>query len=144
MISATKMHLGAGSAKIALTACVVATTIATVPAHAQSSKARTMIEASEANLDTLIAKFPALKDVANVVSNDCASKLPNNAKVDGFCRCGTAVTVSAWLAGGDGGKMKEKLAAYINSPSKAGAADFVNFQGPELYKPVCELALGIH
>jgi len=144
MMLATKMHSGIGSATSALTACIVATTMATAPAQAQNSKARAMIESSEANMDNLIAKFPALKDIAGVVSNDCASKLPNDAKTDGFCRCGAAVTISLWIAGGDGGKMKEKIAAYINSPTEAGAADFVNYQGPELYKPVCELAMGTH
>ncbi len=101
-----------------------------------------MIESSERDTDALVAKVPAFKDVVDVVSADCAKKLPDDAKIDGFCRCGAAVTMSLWRADPDGGKMLKKLSDYANNPTDAGAAVFVNYQGPELYKPVCEMALG--
>jgi hypothetical protein len=87
---------------------------------------------------SFLAKFPAMAAVDDALRGDCAQRVSGHATDDAFCRCASAVTVSLWRSGVDP-KMIGRLQDYLNGSGALKPADFLRFQGPELYRPLCEL-----
>jgi hypothetical protein len=88
---------------------------------------------------TLLTKFPALVRIDGVIRSDCAAKNEGKLATDEFCGCASAVAMSLWRSGLDP-KMMPRLNAYLTDPTEAGAAAFLQYQGPELYRPLCTKA----
>jgi hypothetical protein len=104
---------------------------------ATNRNAAAMVAAAQTDYDALLKKFPALEPIDQVLRDDCASKVPGHKSSDGFCKCGAAVTMALWRTGADP-KMVGRLTDFLNGKGELTAEDFVKFEGPELYKPVCE------
>lgn len=85
----------------------------------------------------LLEKLPALRSIDQAVREDCAAKVPKRTSSDAFCTCAAAVTISLWRADE---AMRQRLVDFVKQTGKLSAADFKDFQGPELYKPVCSAA----
>ena len=99
-----------------------------------------MVADTEKSNAEILMKFPGLQAVEDVVKKDCASNLPDSAKTTAFCECGAAVTMVLWLTPNGDPMLRPRLAAYLSNPSPEAAAEFVKYQGPELYKPLCSSA----
>ncbi len=126
---------------IALVAAFAALILVTAATAIQAStRGERFVSDSEKNLDELMVKIPALSDIKRVVVNDCKAKT-SRTDADAFCTCGAAITISSWRADD---AMRERLTSYIASPSPTSASEFVKYEGPELYGPVCTEALGNH
>ena len=102
-----------------------------------SEAQREIADVEKANADFL-AKYPAFITVENVVKSDCAAKVPELASSKTFCECAAALTMALWRSGADP-KMLQRLSNYAAAPDSSHASDFVQFEGPELYRPLCEL-----
>ncbi len=102
------------------------------------SEARARVVAMEKEQADLLAKLPGLLPVDQAVREDCAAKVSGHASTDKFCTCGSAVTMSLWRSGIDP-RMLGRLKDYLNGSGDLKAPDFVQFEGPELYRPLCEL-----
>jgi hypothetical protein len=127
--------------KLFLSACSVALSLVGATADAEaSSRGERFVADSEKNLDDLIAKVPPLADIKKVVVDDCKTKTTRT-DADAFCTCGAATTINLWRADD---KMRDRLTRYIANPSPSAASEFVKYEGPELYSPVCTQALGNH
>jgi len=87
----------------------------------------------------LIARFPALSQIDTAVRDDCASQNKGKLATDDFCGCAAAVTTGLWRSGMDP-NMVPRLTAYLNNPTESGAKEFLKYQGPELYRPLCNEA----
>jgi hypothetical protein len=105
-------------------------------AVAANRKAREMVAGTEREQAALLAKFPALVQIDNVIRADCASKNEGKLATDAFCGCASAITMGLWRSGLDP-KMMPRLNDYLQNPTEAGAAAFLQYQGPELYRPIC-------
>ena len=92
------------------------------------------------NAQLLEAK-PALVDVEAAISGDCRAKLPAEADFVTYCSCARAVVMYLWMNSGSE-PMQARVETYAANPSSMTPADFLKYQGPELYKPFCDLALG--
>jgi hypothetical protein len=101
-------------------------------------EAQRRIASAETAEDGFLASLPALRPVDQVVRNDCAAKVTGHTATDSFCICAAAVTVSLWRSGIDP-RMVDRLSAFVNGSGALTASDFVKFEGPELYRPLCEL-----
>ena len=87
----------------------------------------------------LLAKLPGLSPIDAVVRDDCAAQNKGKLATDDFCGCAAAVTMGLWRSGMDP-NMVPRLTAYLNNPTEGGAKEFLKYQGPELYRPLCALA----
>jgi hypothetical protein len=105
-----------------------------------SSRGEKFVAESEKNLDELIVKVPALGDINKVVVDDCKAKT-SRTDAGAFCACGAAITINLWRTDE---KMRGRLTTYIANPSLTSASEFVKYEGPELYSPVCTEVLGNH
>jgi hypothetical protein len=103
--------------------------------------AQSRVASAERDNVALIAHYPALQAVENVVKDDCAAKSTGEASSGGFCECAAAVTMELWRSGIDP-KMLTRLTNYVKNPDESAATDFLKYQGPELYRPLCEQASG--
>jgi hypothetical protein len=92
------------------------------------------IEATDAKVLSLV---PTLQPVVDLVEVDCKRRVPELAKSPTFCVCAAAVTMELWRSGIDPA-MKNRIISYATSP--ANVEDFLKYEGPELYRPLCELA----
>ena len=122
-------------------AICVASVLAASTADAQSiskAEAQNRVLAMERDQESLLAKLPALGPIDQVVRDDCAAKAPGHTGADSFCTCAAAVTMSLWRSGVDP-KMIDRLKDFLNGAGTLKAPDFLSFQGPELYQPLCEL-----
>ena len=106
----------------------------------QAEAAQKLTEIRIWNAMLLEAK-PALMDVEVAVSGDCQQKLSADADFVTYCSCARAVVMHLWMNSGSE-PMRARVEAYAADPSSMTPADFLNYQGPELYKPFCDLALG--
>jgi hypothetical protein len=122
-------------------AAVAATALMTSSAGADTiskGDAQARVAAVEKDHDGLLAKLPGLRPIDQVVRNDCAAKVPGHTDTDKFCTCASAITMSLWRSGIDP-KMIDRLKNFLNGAGALQAPDFVKFEGPELYRPLCEL-----
>jgi hypothetical protein len=104
-------------------------------------EAQGRVASAERGNSVFIARFPALLSVENAVRDDCAAKAPGQSNSGGFCECAAAVTMELWRSGFDP-NMLQRLTDYINKPGAGAASDFIKYQGPELYQPLCSRAGG--
>ena len=98
-----------------------------------------MVAGFQKDQAALLAKFPALAKVDEAIRADCAAQNEGKLLSGDFCGCASAVTMSLWRSGMDP-KMLTRLTDYINNPTDEGANEFVQYQGPELYRPLCAKA----
>ena len=103
------------------------------------AEAQARVGAFEKDQAELLAKLPGLLQIDQVVRDDCAAKVSGHTSTDSFCRCGSAVTMSLWRSGVDP-KMIGRLKDFLSGSGDLKAPDFVKFEGPELYRPLCDLA----
>jgi hypothetical protein len=103
------------------------------------AEARNRVTDIQQDHEAILAKYPALAEIDQVVRDDCAAKVPGHTSSDSFCKCAGSVTMSLWRSGVDP-KMIERLQAYVAGSGDLKAADFVRYEGPELYSPLCERA----
>jgi hypothetical protein len=129
---------GAASAALAAFVCLPAVGHAQTMSSAQAGQMLTDIRLWNAQL--LEAK-PALADVETALTGDCREKLPADADFVSYCSCARAVVMYLWLRT-DSEQMETLVESYVADPSSMTPADFLKYQGPELYKPFCDLALG--
>ena len=122
-------------------ALALATSSQAMAVTISKSDAQRRVSQMETDEGALIGKLPALAQIDQVVRDDCAQKVPGHASSDSFCTCGAAVTISLWRSGVDP-KMIDRLRDFLNGAGTLKAADFVKFEGPELYRPLCALATG--
>jgi hypothetical protein len=106
-----------------------------VSASPTSYKVRDFVERATRDQATLIAKFPALAQVDGVIREDCAAKATGEQASGAYCGCAAAVTMGFWRAMPD--KMLPRLNDYLRDPTAAAARVLLQYQGPELYRPVC-------
>jgi hypothetical protein len=85
---------------------------------------------------TLLAKVPGLLPIDAVVRDDCAAQNEGKLATDDYCSCAAAITMGLWRSGMDP-NMAARLKAYLNNPTDGGAKEFLKYQGPELYRPLC-------
>jgi hypothetical protein len=71
-----------------------------------------------------------------MIRSDCAAKNEGTVATGEFCGCASAVTMSLWRSGVDP-NMMPRLNDYLRNPTEAAAAAFLQYQGRELYKPIC-------
>lgn len=82
---------------------------------------------------TFLERFPPLTAIDRAVREDCAAKSGKRAD-DPYSQCGAAITFGFFRSSEK--QMIPKLQADLAVTGEAGAKEFVNDQGPELYK-VC-------
>lgn len=94
-----------------------------------------------AQIALLTNQNPALSDLRVLLMGDCRENFPQMQEPhqSEFCLCGSRLTMTLWLRDQD---MNKRLNDYIESPSEDGLADFLNYQGPELYQPFCDAVTG--
>jgi hypothetical protein len=107
-----------------------------ISAAAANRKAQQMVASMAKEQATLLAKFPALSQVDNIIRSDCAAKSKGKLATGDFCGCASAVTMSLWRSGMDP-KMMPRLNEYLRDPTTSRAAAFLQYQGPELYRGIC-------
>lgn len=105
----------------------------------QAEAAQKLAEILVWNAQLLEAK-PALMDVEAAISGDCREKLPAEADFVSYCSCARAVVMHLWMNSGSE-PMQARVETYAANPSSMTPMDFLKYQGPELYKPFCDLAL---
>ena len=118
---------------MAATACLF---LASQAAIAGNRQAQERVAGFKKDQAALLAKFPALSRIDAAVRNDCAAQNKGKIATDDFCGCAAAVTVGLWRSGMDP-NMLPRLTAYLNNPTESGAKEFLKYQGPELYRPLC-------
>ena len=102
-------------------------------------EARRRVEEVERYHRAALAKFPAFAELDQVIRDDCALKVSGHTNSDKFCECVSALTMQLWLTGADPNLFK-LLEGYLNGTGSLKPGDFVRYEGPELYKPLCEHA----
>ena len=107
-------------------------------AQGSSTRARDTVASMQREADVIIQKFPRLGSIDSAIRRDCEEKNEGRGADSDFCRCASAVTISLWRSGIDP-EMVPRLTAYLNSPD-ASAGSLLTYQGPELYRPMCNLA----
>ena len=133
---------GKGRAIIARTILCVFAVASILPAQAQPAQLRDQVQLAQSDLDAAVAAHPSYQAVVNAIGTDCAGKLPDDAKMDGFCRCAAAVTFALWRSRVDGGDMLDRLNLYLSNPTAAEVADLLHYADTGMYKSACEHVLG--
>ena len=105
-------------------------------AEAANRKAQQMVAGALKDQATLLAKYPALSRIDGVIRSDCAARNPGKLATDDFCGCAAAITTGLWRSGVDP-NMVPRLTEYLKNPTDAAATSFLQYQGPELYRPIC-------
>jgi hypothetical protein len=90
----------------------------------------------------LLSAKPALADLEVEINRDCREKLPSKVDFVSYCSCARAVVMYLWVTAGDEA-MAARVEDFAKGSSKLKAVEFLQYQGPELYKPFCDLALGV-
>jgi hypothetical protein len=112
---------------------------AAASAVAADRSAKKMIAGSMNDRAALLSKIPSLAKVDDAIRSDCAARNEGQPAASDFCVCASAVTLSLWRSGADP-KMMPRLNAYLEDPTERAAAALLEFQGPELYRPICTAA----
>jgi hypothetical protein len=142
MVRTHHMHAKAGRAIFARAALCMFAAALVLPAEAQTAQLRDQVKLSESDLDAALVAHPSYRAVVDGIATDCAHKLPDDAKMDGFCRCAAAVTFSIWRSRVDDGDMLNRLNLYIRNPTPAEVQDLLNYADVGIYKSACEKFLG--
>lgn len=129
----------AGAAALLFVACAVPATAR--DAQSSSSEVQTQLTALRVWNSETLKQYPALMDVEAAVTGDCRAKLAPGVNFVDYCSCARAVTMNLWMTAGDE-QMVERLKTYAANPNSGKPEDFLQYQGPELYKPFCDLAVG--
>lgn len=108
-------------------------------AAAANRKAQEMVSGLAKEQDELLAQFPALAPIDSEIRMDCAAKNRGKVAIGDFCGCASAVTMGLWRSGVDP-NMVPRINAFLKSPTDAGTKDFLRYQGPELYRGICNEA----
>ena len=108
-------------------------------AAAANRKAQEMVAGLTQEQATILSKFPALAQIDSEIRADCSAKNKGRLPTDDFCGCASAVTMSAWRSGIDP-NMVPRLTEYLKNPTADAAKAFLQYQGPELYRGLCEQA----
>ena len=125
---------------LTLLLCFIGYTSLAGIAFAADKKARKMVAEMAETRDRLLEKHPAITLIDDAVRKDCVAK-GTGAKSDGeYCSCASAVVFGLWMSGIDP-KMVGRLNEFLQQPSEQAASAFTNYQGPELYSPLCSMAL---
>ena len=106
------------------------------PTAAANRKAQQMVAGLTKDQAALLSKFPAMVQIDSVIRSDCAAKNQGKPATEEFCGCAAAVTMGLWRSGADP-KMVPRLNDYLRNPTEVGATAFLQYQGPELYRPIC-------
>jgi hypothetical protein len=101
------------------------------------SEAQDKIAGIEKADTDFLKKYPAFIAIEDVVKSDCAAKVPARASSKTFCDCAAALTMELWRSGADP-NMLHRLSDYSATPDQSHASDFLRYEGPELYRPLCE------
>jgi hypothetical protein len=108
-------------------------------AEMSTSDARKLVSAQIENYQKrVVTLFPAIKLVEDAVRNDCGSKSDGKLPTSDFCTCAAVVTISLWATGADKKVAKELDDFLRNPPDEGQATEFLKYQGPELYRPLCD------
>ncbi len=134
------MKVWGAACVVALAAFVCLPGVGNAQTMSKAEAAQKLTEVQVWNAQLLEAK-PALMDVETAVFGDCREKLSENANFVSYCSCARAVVMYLWLNTGSE-QMEAVIDSYVADPSSMAPADFLQYQGPELYKPFCDLALG--
>ena len=125
---------------LALLACIALGLVCTDRAEAQTGLQR-QVAATEQENTQFLARYPKMRDVSAVLRGRCASEPSSVGMSQAYCSCGAAVTMSVWRSGVDS-KMLERIKDFINGAGILNSESFLQFQGPELYGPLCSSAEG--
>ena len=98
-----------------------------------------MVAEMAAQRGALLTKHPDLSLIDAKVRKDCSARETEEAMGE-YCNCASAVTFSLWMSGMDP-KMIDRLNEYLEEPNEKKATEFVKYQGPEMYGPLCKEAL---
>jgi hypothetical protein len=123
------------AARIVLLGGIFCLILPSAPAAA-NRKAQKMVADTMEQQVALLAKFPALGLIDNALRSECAAQNQGRIATGAFCGCASAITVSLWRSGVDP-NMIPRINDFLRAPTEAGAATFLRFQGPELYRPIC-------
>jgi hypothetical protein len=113
--------------------CLILTSQAAVAGDRQAQERVAGFKKDQA---ALLAKFAALSQIDVAVRDDCAAHNKGKLATGEYCGCAAAVTMGLWRSGIDP-NMMPRLTAYLNKPTESGAKEFLRYQGPELYRPLC-------
>ena len=105
-----------------------------------TQEARARVASVRADEARIIERYPALSRIDQAVRSDCAAKNEGTSADSDFCGCAAAVTMSLWRSGIDP-QMITRLQDYLSHPETVAPDSFLAYQGPELYRPLCALAL---
>ncbi|MBV9996105.1 MAG: hypothetical protein JO127_12925 [Caulobacteraceae bacterium] len=89
----------------------------------------------------LLKDEPSLMAVEAAVTGDCREKAPHSVNSVDYCSCARAVVMKLWMSGVDPA-MVRRLKDYAANPASMAPSEFLRYQGPELYQPFCESAVG--
>lgn len=112
------------------------------PAHSQMitrQQAAAKVIADQVALQDLYEHVPQLRKIGNVVREDCRARTNGHGSSARFCSCAVAVTMRLWRSGIDP-NMLRRLQDFIDDPA-ASPHTFTAYEGPELYAPLCHLAV---
>jgi len=117
--------------------------VAATPALAAKPKlspreARERVERIELNHQMLLLKFPRLSQIDQEIQGQCGRRVLDQPDTPTYCRCASAVTMAAWRVGDP--NMLNRLVEFTEQRGDHSPADFLAYQGPELYRPLCDLA----
>lgn len=122
-------------ARVVLVAAFVSA-FAPISSASANRKAKEMVGNAVSEQIDLLARFPALTQIDGVIRSDCAANNNGKDAKGEFCGCAAAITMGLWRTGVDP-KMVPRLQTYLEKPTEDGAAEFLKYQGPELYVPIC-------
>lgn len=120
--------------------CAVAVMAISTAAIAANRKVQRMVDGLTKDQAALLSKFPSLSRIDSEIRADCSAKNAGHPPEGEFCGCAAALTVGLWRSGVDP-KMGPRLTEYLKAPTATGAKEFLQYQGPELYRPLCTEAL---
>lgn len=125
---------------LALVLCFAVVVSFSASAFAVDKKAKQMVSKMAESRDALLQKHPSVVLIDNAIRADCSAKGENALPRGEFCSCASAVTFGLWLSGMDP-KMINRLNGFLQQPSERAASQFIAYQGPEMYAPLCSKAI---
>lgn len=121
--------------------CLFGSLMMATNALAADKQAQAKVAGTAKARDGVLAEHPPLRLIDKAVRNDCSAKRNGEASDGAYCSCATAVTFSLWVSGMDP-KMVGWIDKFLREPSEQAAAKFsASYQGPELYGPLCKIAI---
>ena len=97
-----------------------------------------------ARLQTSVAlntsQHPRLAELRTAISGDCGNKVAgrySEADTAQYCFCAGVMVTALWLSDAE---IRQDLLNFADGKDRQ-ASEFLEFQGPELYQPMCELVI---